>query len=150
MSTTDALSTTEAVQTEAGQIEFVDELPKVSRQREGGGRWAELLRPLYNDENRGKWAKLDGPTNNPHATVNNLRSGNVATGDIDVKDFTFAGRILGTHTEVDTETGEEVEVKEGYIFGRYDTPEQREEREEQQAKRAAARAANQSDESEEE
>lgn len=143
------MSTTEAVETDAGTIEFVDELPKVSRQREGGGKWAEKLEPLV--ENQGKWAKVFGPTSNPHATVNNLRSGNVATGDLDMDEFSFAGRILGTHTELEEdEDGNEVEVevKEGYVFARYDTPEQRAEREEAQAKRAAARAASQAANSE--
>lgn len=136
------MSATETVDTGAGTIEFVDELPKVSRTREGGGKWAERLEPLV--DNQGKWAKVFGPTPNPHATVNNLRSGNVATGDIDPDDFSFAGRILGEHEE-ENEEGETVVVKEGYVFARYDTPEQRAEREEAQRKRAEARAKGQAD-----
>jgi len=116
--------------------EFVDELPTVKRKGRESGVWKERLEPLY--ERQGEWAKVYGPTNNPHAVINNVRQGNAA--GIDAEDFSFAGRILDTITEVDEETGEEKEVKEGYVYARYDTPDQRVEREEKQAKRAAARA----------
>jgi hypothetical protein len=118
------------------EIEFVDELPKISRNVESGV-WAKRLAPL--EDHVGQWAKVYGPTNNPHAVINNIRSGNAA--GVDQERYSFSGRVLGTHTEVDEETGEEVEVKEGYVFARLDTPEQREEREAKQAERKAAREA---------
>ena len=116
--------------------EFVDELPTVKRKGRESGVWKERLEPLY--DHQGQWAKVYGPTNNPHAVINNVRQGNAA--GIDADEFSFAGRILGTDTVVDEETGEEKEVKEGYVYARYDTDKQRAEREEKQAKRAAARA----------
>lgn len=124
------MSTTDTVNTE---IEFVDELPRISRTVESGV-WVERLAPLK--DNQGKWARVYGPTANPHALVNNLRSGSAA--GIDPDEFSFAGRNLPTGEE--DEDGEP--VTEGYVFARFDTPEQREERERKQAERAAKRAAN--------
>lgn len=135
------MSTTDTVNTE---IEFVDELPRISRTVEAGV-WVERLAPLK--DNEGRWARVYGPTANPHALVNNLRSGSAA--GIDPDEFSFAGRNLPTGEE--DEDGEP--VTEGYVFARFDTPEQRQEREQKQRERAAKRAANkagQSDESDDE
>lgn len=118
------------------EIKFVDELPRISRTVESGV-WVERLAPLY--DHQGQWAQVYGPTNNPHAVINNLRSGNAA--GVEADDFSFAGRVLGTSVEVDSETGEEKEVNEGYVFARYDTDEQRAERIAKQRQRAEKRAA---------
>ena len=95
------------------EIEFVDELPKIHRKVEGGV-WVERLEPLRNHP--GRWAKVYGPTKNPHALVNNLRSGSAA--GIDGDEFQFSGRMLPN------EDGEKV----GYVFAKFLTPEERAER----------------------
>ena len=115
---------------------FVDELPTVKRKgREGSRVWADRLEPLKDFP--GKWAQVYGPTPNPHALINNVRQG--AAG-VDPDEYSFSGRVLDTVTEVDEE-GNEKEVKQGYVFARFDTPEQRAEREEKQRIRAEKRAA---------
>jgi hypothetical protein len=113
------------------ELEFVDELPKIQRNVQSGV-WVERLEPLR--EHQGKWAKVYGPTKNPHAVVANLRSG-LAAG-VDASEFSLAAR-----TQPTGQTDEEGnEVREGYVFARFDTPEQRKEREAEEAKRKASRA----------
>jgi hypothetical protein len=85
-------------------IEFVDELPKVQRKVESGV-WVKRLNPLR--EQPGRWARVFGPTNAPHAQINNLRSGSAA--GVNPDEFEFKGRMLLT------EDGE----KQGYVFARY-------------------------------
>lgn len=138
---------------DAPAIEFVDELPKIERSVESGV-WVERLKPLR--ERPGQWARVYGPTNSPHALVNNLRSGNAA--GIKADEYQFAGRTISTGRTVSqpvpgdpaedevNEDGhlldedgnvvtEEVAEKEGYVFAKFLTDEERAERD---AKRAEA------------
>jgi len=118
-------------------IEFVDELPTIERKRESGV-WAERLDPLR--DNPMRWAKVYGPTKNPHAVIANVTNGNVAGVD-DVEWFEFAGRTQPTgETEVNDE-GEEVEVREGYVFARYMDADRKDERDQELAAKRAAREA---------
>ena len=135
-------------------IEFVDELPKIERSVESGV-WVKRLEPLR--DNPGRWAKVYGPTNSPHALVNNLRSGNAA--GINADEYQFAGRTQATGRTVEQpvkgdpaegddvdENGylldedgnvvtEEVAEKEGFVFAKFLTDAERAERD---AKRAEA------------
>lgn len=147
------MSATDTVDTE---IEFVDELPKIERSVESGV-WVKRLSILR--ENPGRWAKVYGPTNSPHALVNNLRSGNAA--GVNPDEFTFAGRTHSTGNTVeqpvkgDPAEGEEVDEdgnlldddgnvvteevpeKEGYVYAMFLTPEQRAERDAKRAEKEA-------------
>jgi hypothetical protein len=134
-STTNQSNTNNKEKSRMSDVVFVDELPKISRNVESGV-WVERLAPL--EDNVGKWAQVYGPTPNPHAVINNLRSGNAA--GVEAEKYSFAGRILDTVTELNDE-GEEVEVKQGYVYARLDTPEQAEERIAKQRQRAEKRAA---------
>lgn len=120
--------------TETASIEFVDELPSIHRTRDGGV-WVDRLEPLK--DHQGQWAKVYGPTKNPHALVNNLRQGSAA--GIDPSEYTFAGRMLPAGDDVPEDKQED--GKTGYVFARFDTPDQRAEREAKEAERAAAREA---------
>lgn len=129
------------------EITFVDELPTIER-TVTSGVWVERLAPLR--ENPGKWARVYGPTNSPHALVNNLRTGNAA--GVNGDEFQFAGRMLGTGKMVDVlddegnPTGAQEEVKEGYVYAKFLTAEERKERDkerrarERQAAKAEAEA----------
>lgn len=118
MSSTD----TEALaDTAVAEIEFVDELPKIHRQVDGGV-WVDRLAPLR--ERPGSWAKVYGPTKNPHALVNNLRSGSAA--GIDPDEFGFSGRMLPAPDDVDEDKVED--GKTGYVFAKFLTDEERAER----------------------
>lgn len=137
----------------AVEIEFLDELPKIERSVESGV-WVSRLAPLR--DNPGRWAKVYGPTNSPHALVNNLRSGSAA--GINPDEFQFAGRMISTGNTVtqpvkgDPETDdvnedghvvdedgnvvlEEVAEKEGYVYAKFLTDAERAERD---AKREAS------------
>lgn len=114
MSATDVLQDTETT-----DIEFLDELPKIHRKVESGV-WVKRLQPLR--DNPGKWAKVYGPTNSPHALVNNLRGGSAA--GIDADEFQFAGRMLPTG-----ETDEDGNpTKAGFVFAKFLTEDEREAR----------------------
>lgn len=114
------------------EVKFVEELPKISRKSESGV-WVERLAPLR--ENPGLWAQIYGPTKgSPHAQVNNLRGGSAA--GINPDDYEFSGRQVATD-----ETDEEGNpVKEGYVFARYLTDEQKAERDQKKAEREAKKA----------
>lgn len=122
-------------------VEFVDELPTIERKRESGV-WGERLEPLR--ENVMRWAKVYGPTKNPHAVIANVTSGNAA-GVPDLEWFEFAGRTQPTGNTVQNEEGEDVEEREGYVFARFMDPERKAERdeelEEKRRKRAEREAA---------
>jgi len=120
-------------------IEFVDELPTIQRGTRDSGVWAERLEPLREDANLMRWAKVYGPTKNPHAVIANVQNGSVA-GVPDSEWFEFAGRTLGTETEVDPETGEEVEVPQGYVFARRMNEERKAERDKELAEKRAKRS----------
>lgn len=137
-------------------IEFVDELPKIERSVESGV-WVERLKPLR--DNPGRWAKVYGPTNSPHALVNNLRSGSAA--GINADEFQFAGRTISTGRTVtepvkgDPEDGdpvneeghlldedgnvvtEDVPEKHGFVYAKFLTDEERAERDAKRAERNA-------------
>ena len=127
-------------------IEFVDELPTIQRGTRESGVWAERLEPLR--ERPMQWAKVFGPTRNPHAVIANVQNGSVA-GLVDADWFEFAGRTLGVEVETSTdpETGEETqtEIPQGYVFARLMNEERKAERDaelaEKRAKREAAKAA---------
>lgn len=129
----------------ATEIEFVDELPKATR-NVTSGVWVERLAPLR--ERPDQWAKVFGPTNSPHAIVSNLKNGGAA--GIVPDDFEFAGRNLPTGnmvTEAVTdedgnETGETREVPEveGYVYARFLSEQGKAERDQREAERAAKRA----------
>ena len=148
------MSATETVDTE---IEFVDELPKIERSVESGV-WVKRLAVLR--EHPGQWARVYGPTNSPHALVNNLRSGNAA--GINPDEFQFAGRTISTGNTVtqpvqgDPDDGEpvdedgnllddegnivteEVPEKDGYVYAKFLTDEERAERDAKRAEKAAS------------
>lgn len=137
------------------EIEFVDELPKIERSVESGV-WVKRLAALR--ERPGQWARVYGPTNSPHALVNNLRSGNAA--GINPEEFQFAGRTISTGNMVtqnvqgDPAEGEptdedgnlldddgnvvteEVPEKEGYVYAKFLTSDERAERDAKRAERA--------------
>jgi hypothetical protein len=129
------------------ELKFVDEIPKARRGSASGGPsvWAERLKPLL--DHQGRVAEVYGPTNNPHATINNIRQqeDRLREDGVDLKDFTLSGRVLGTEVTTDEE-GNEKEVKQGFVYARFDTPEQRQEREQKEAKRAEARKASENGE----
>lgn len=120
-------------------IEFVDELPTIQRASRDSGVWAERLEPLREEANLMRWAKVYGPTKNPHAVIANVQNGSVA-GVPDVEWFEFAGRTLGTEQD---EEGNE--VPQGYVFARRMNEERKAERDkelkEKRAKRAKAAKA---------
>lgn len=116
--------------TATAEIEFVDELPKIHRQVEGGV-WVDRLAPLRDRPDQ--WAKVYGPTKNPHALVNNLRSGSAA--GIDADEFQFSGRMLPAPDGVDEDKVED--GKTGYVFARFLTDETRAELEAEKAEREA-------------
>lgn len=115
------------------QIEFVDELPTIQRGTRETGVWAERLEPLR--ERPMAWAKVYGPTKNPHAVIANVTNGSVA-GVPDVEWFEFAGRTLGTEVDEDGN-----EVPQGYVFARLMNEERKAEREAELAEKRARRAA---------
>ena len=116
------------------EIEFVDELPKIDRKRESGV-WVERLEPLR--DNVMRWAKVYGPTKNPHAVIANVTNGAAGVDDIDW--FEFAGRTFESEeTELD-EDGNEVPVREGYVFARYMDEDRKDERDQELADKRAKR-----------
>ena len=118
------------------EIEFVDELPKIDRKRESGV-WVERLEPLR--DNVMRWAKVYGPTKNPHAVIANVTNGAAGVDDIDW--FEFAGRTFETEETEVNEEGEEVPVREGYVFARYMDDERKVERDQELAEKRAKRDA---------
>jgi len=149
---TDNQETTNQESTNMAEIEFVDELPSIQRGSRESGVWKERLEPLLNEDARGRWAKVYGPTQNPHAVINNVR--NNAAG-IDAELFSFAARsnpveddegnpVYLTDKDGNIKTnkkGEQVQKQDGYVFARFDTDEQRAEREAKQAQRKERREA---------
>jgi len=117
------------------EIEFVDELPKIDRKRESGV-WAERLSPLR--DNPMRWAKVYGPTRNPHAVIANVANGTVS-GVEDADRFEFRGRTEATGETTTNRKGEEVEVREGYVFARYMDDERYAERQQELEQKRKAR-----------
>lgn len=115
------------------QIEFVDELPTIQRGTRESGVWAERLEPLR--ERPMAWAKVFGPTKNPHAVIANVANGSVA-GVPDADWFEFAGRTLGVETD-----DEGNEVPQGYVFARLMDEERKAERDAELAEKRAKREA---------
>lgn len=120
--TTEEGTEQEHMEAATATIEFVDELPKISRDTGDGGVWIERLRPLT--ENAGRWARVYGPVKNPHPLVNNLKRGNAK--GIDPTEFEFAGRSVDG---------------KGYVFAMYLTDEQKQERANAEAEAEAATPA---------
>jgi hypothetical protein len=120
-------------------VEFVDELPTIKRGGRESGVWAERLEPLR--DNPMRWAKVYGPTKNPHAVIANVQNGSVA-GVPDAERFEFAGRTLLTG-ETDEEGNE---VREGYVFARLMDEERQAEREQEIAEKRAKREARKAEE----
>lgn len=112
-------------------VEFVDELPTIQRGARDGGVWADRLAPLR--DNPMKWAKVFGPTKNPHAVIANVQNG--VSGVDDVENFEFAGRTLGTEKD---EEGNE--VPQGYVFARLMDEERKAERQKELAEKRAKAA----------
>ncbi|MCA1807333.1 MAG: hypothetical protein LC687_05735 [Actinobacteria bacterium] len=123
--------------TEAMEIEFVDELPTIQRAHRESGVWVERLEPLR--DRPMAWAKVYGPTKNPHAVIANVTGGNVAGLD-DADWFEFAGRTLGTEQDEDGN-----DVPQGYVFARLMDAERKEERDAELAEKRAKRAARQAE-----
>lgn len=121
-------------------VEFVDELPTIKRSGRESGVWAERLEPLREPENLMRWAKVYGPTKNPHAVIANVQNGSVA-GVPDAERFEFAGRTLPTG-EVDEDGNE---VREGYVFARLMDEDRQAEREQELAEKRAKREARQAE-----
>lgn len=110
-----------------------DGLPKIERRVEHGV-WVKRLKPLH--DNPGRWAKVYGPCKAPHGTVSTLNRGEAA--GVDPSLYEFAGRNI-VRTDENGEaieeqvldedgnpTGETEVVKDGFVFARFLTPEQRE------------------------
>jgi hypothetical protein len=115
------------------EVKFVDELPKIARNVDSGV-WVERLQPLR--DNPGKWAQIYAtePGKSPHAQVNNLKGGNAA--GINPDDYEFKGRSVATG-----ETDEDGKpVKQGLVFARLLTDEQKAERDQKRAEREAKKA----------
>jgi hypothetical protein len=104
----------------------LEELPKITRGGDESGVWVDRLEPAI--ENPGKWVAVFGPVDNPHPTVNNLRRG--AAAGVVPNDYEFAGRTF----EVADEDGDPLldddgePIREGYVFARLLTDEQKAER----------------------
>jgi hypothetical protein len=116
------------------EVVFVDELPKIARNVDSGV-WVERLKPLR--DNPGKWAQIyvTEPGKAPHAQVNNLKGGNAA--GINPDDYEFKGRSVATG-----ETDEEGNaIKQGVVFGRFLTDEQKVERDKEKAEKAQRKEA---------
>lgn len=115
------------------EIEFVDELPTIQRGTRDSGVWGERLEPLR--DRPMAWAKVYGPTKNPHAVIANVANGSVA-GVEDADWFEFAGRTLGVEEDEDGN-----EVPQGYVFARMMDEERKLERDAELAEKRAKREA---------
>lgn len=109
----------------------LDDLPKITRGGDESGVWVDRLEPAI--DNEGKWVAVFGPVDNPHPTVNNLRRG--AAAGVTPDDYEFAGRTF--EVEDPENPGEPLvddegePVREGYVFARKLTDEQKAERDAQ-------------------
>ena len=119
--------------TDTVEIEFVDELPTIQRGTRESGVWAERLEPLR--DRPMAWAKVYGPTKNPHAVIANVQNGSVA-GVEDADWFEFAGRTLGVEEDEDGN-----EVPQGYVFARMMDEDRKAERDLELAEKRAKREA---------
>jgi len=111
----------------------LDDLPKITRGGDESGVWVDRLEPAIS--NPGKWVAVHGPVDNPHPTVNNLRRG--AAAGVSPDDYEFAGRTFEVEdpdNEGEPLLDEEGEpVREGYVFARLLTEEQKAERDAEEA-----------------